>query len=1041
MGRSTEFGTFHSTYETTTMHIEPYDFFMFRRAAMPSRALTLLHKRCSDDFEKWEAALLELYQTGHFRQAIYLASPSLHSALADYDKQAPEKSRRKVLFSLYKYVIRMSTRPTPFGLFSVTGSGVLAEGSKLSGQVVTKARKTIRLQMNALIQVASWLENQQHPEHPIRYVANNSLYRARTAYRYIEIKKSADTEERIISEVDDFAELTLLLKAAKTPQTKNELAKRLSGRLTTDQSSRLIQDLIDSGLLLSELSPNATGPDFEDRIKAYLDKCRPESEQAQRLYELISGLSSQDSISCLQNTAEELTRIIPALSEHPLLRAQISTLKEPTLSKKAITKLATDFAAVKAILRPSQQSGPLTVLKQKFRAHHGAWQMPLCELLESEMGMEYAGLTMQAGKPPTLLAQLEFAQTGYVRGLSETATSRIKHKVLDRALSDQLYQVEILENDLKPLAGQPAPGTGFYWLGEILASSAKNIDRGDFQFHLKAAGGHSGLELMARFAQDDPVLAVRLSDATSALAETGNENIHAEIAHIPDARIGAIVSRPHLWPYEIPYLAYSVMPASRQIAVSDILVSVSEDEGFVLTSKSLAKRIIPHNTTAHNYAHGLPIYQFLSDVANQHNQLMAWDWGQLETFSFLPRVSFGHLILSPAQWNLSGQTRQKVLEVIDQDRRWNLLRHKLRIPRQVQICRGDNLLLIDFENYFARMLFKAELQKTGHLKIQEYLQSGSRQLVKDKSGRYSHELVLAFKPQKTQAPVYLPAQRQERRLFHLGSEWLYVKVFLSVDKADGLLTSALAGICEQLASEGQLKKWFYVRYFDPSHHLRIRLNLRRPECWHLVLARFQIALESSAFYGVIEKIQTDTYERELDRYHSLGFEKTESIFYKDSLACIKVISNLEQEPNDQNRWLAALYSVDRMLDDFDLGISERIDFAKLSYQSFLSEFGQDQALTRQLDRKYRQHRIQIQQTLAGQAVLSLMLEGCFKERSLTTGQHGSTAISTAEIASYVHMCLNRVLESNHRKQEMILFYFLSKYYQSAAKVCTNQPIN
>ncbi|WP_342089050.1 lantibiotic dehydratase [Dyadobacter sp. OTU695] len=1023
------------------MHNEPYDFFMLRRAAMPSHTLTILHEQCGDDFEKWEAALLELCQTGHFRQAIYLASPSLHSALAGYDKQSPEKSRRKVLFSLYKYVIRMSTRPTPFGFFSVTGTGILAEGSKLSGPVITKAKKTIRLQMNVLIQVASWIENQQHPEHPIRYVANNSLYRARTAYRYIEIKKSADTAERIMSEVDDFPELTRLLKAAKIPRTKNELAKRLSGRLTTGQSSRLIQDLIDSGLLLSELSPNATGPDFEDRIKAYLDKCRPKSEQANRLYGLLTGLSSQDAACCLQDTAEELIRIIPALSEQPLFRAQISTLKEPTLSKKAVAKLAADFAAVKALLRPSQQSSPLTVLKQKFRARYGAGPIPICELLESEMGMEYAGLAMQAGKPPTLLAQLDFAQTGYLRALPETAAGRIKHQILDRSLSGQLYQVEILEDDLKPLARQPAQGTGFYWLGEVLASSAKNIDRGDFQFYLKAAGGHSGLELMARFAQDDPLLAARLSEATRALAETDNENIHAEIAHIPDPRIGAVVSRPHLWPYEIPYLAYSVMPASRQIAVSDMLVSISEDEGFVLTSKSLAKRIIPHNTTAHNYGHGLPVYQFLSDVANQHNQLMAWDWGQLEAFSFLPRVSFRHLILSPAQWGLSGQTRQQVLEVIDQDRRWNLLRHKLRIPRQVQICQGDNLLLIDFENHFARMLFKAELRKTAHLKIQEYLQSGSCQVVKDKSWRYSHELVLAFKPQKTQAPVHLPAPREGQRLFHLGSEWLYVKVFLSVDKADGLLTSALAGICEQLTSEGQLKKWFYVRYFDPSHHLRIRLQLRRPECWHLVLARFQIALESSVFHGVIEKIQTDTYERELDRYHSLGFEKTESIFYKDSLACIKVISHLQQEPDDQHRWLAALYAVDRMLDDFDLGISERIDFAKLSYQSFLSEFGQDQALTRQLDRKYRQHRIQIQQTLAGQAVLSLMLEGCFKERSLTIGQHRSTAISTAEIASYVHMCLNRVLESNHRKQEMILFYFLSKYYQSAAKVCTNQPIN
>ncbi|GGH20545.1 lantibiotic dehydratase [Dyadobacter endophyticus] len=1023
------------------MHNEPYDFFMLRRAAMPNGELTTLHQRCGDDFQKWEAALLELCQTEPFRQAIWLASPSLEAAVEAYDKQAPEKSRRKVLFSLYKYLIRISARATPFGLFSVTGAGALADHSKLSGPAISEKRKTIRLQINALTHIARWLDSQQ-PSGQTRYVANSSLHLTPTGYRYIEIKKSGQTTEPVISEVDGFPELILLLQAAKTPQTKIELAKRLKDAFTPDQSSRLIQDLIDSGLLVSELSPNATGPDFEDRVKACLDEYRQKSRQAQQLYELVCGLSSQDSTAGLQGVARELAGLIPALSTQQLFRAQISaTQKGLMLGKKAVAKLAGDFAAIKGLLRSSEQLSPLTVLKQKFRASYGYRLLPLCEVLESEMGMQYARLAMQEGKPPTLLTQLEFSQTAYTAALPETAASRIKQQILDQALSEQLYQIEIQESDLKTLTKQPSQERGFYWLGEILASSAKNIDRGYFQFYLKAAGGQSGLELMARFAQNDPLLAAYLSDASRALAELDRESIHAEIAHVPEIRTAAVVSRPHLWPYEIPYLSHSVMPASRQIAVSDILVSISEDESFILTSKSLAKRIIPHNTTAHNYSLGLPVYQFLSDVANQDSQLMAWDWEHLASFSFLPRVLFHRLILSPAQWNLSGETRQKILDALDTDEHWNVLLSKLRIPRMIQICQGDNLLLIDFESRFARALFKAELQKTGHLKIQEYLQSSASQPVEDKAGRYSHELVLAFKPAATQALVSPPAQMKEQRLFHLASQWLYVKIFLPAGKADRLLTTSLATICEQLTSEGHLKKWFYVRYFDPSHHLRIRLELARPECWHLALDRIQTSLEGSAFQGVIEKIQTDTYERELERYHSLDFEKVESIFYQDSLACIKVVSLLESETDDQARWLAALYGADVMLDDFGLSVNEKAAFAKVAYQNFLSEFGQDQALTRQLDYKYRQHRMQIQQTLTSQALLPLMLDGCFKERSEQIRVTRTTTITRAEISSYVHMFLNRILESNHRKQEMILFHFLSKYYQSAAKLCTNRLIN
>jgi hypothetical protein len=431
------------------MHNEPHDFFMLRRAAMPADTLTALHAHCGDDFQKWEAALLDLYQTEQFRQAVYIASPSLSAAMDAYDKQAPEKSRRKVLFPLYKYLIRMCTRATPFGLFSVTGTGLLAERSRLSGSAISNEKKTIRLQISALTHIASWLENRQLPGWQTCYVANSSLHLAQSRYRYIETKKSGDNFEQIISQVERFPELDLLIQAARAPQTKIELANRLGGNASPEQSARLVQDMIGSGLLVSKLSANATGPDFQDRLQAYLDECRPRSNEAQRLYALISGLSSRDSVSRLQETATEFTRIVPALAGRQLFRAELGTAsKGMTLSKKALARLAADFAAVKGLLSAGQESSPLTILKQKFRAHYGPRPVPLCELLESEMGMAYAGLAMQAGRPPTLLDQLEFTRSEHIRAAGETATSRIKQGLFDRAISRHDYKVEILESDL-----------------------------------------------------------------------------------------------------------------------------------------------------------------------------------------------------------------------------------------------------------------------------------------------------------------------------------------------------------------------------------------------------------------------------------------------------------------------------------------------------------------------------------------------------------------------------------------------------------------
>src|SRR5256884_9919165 len=78
---------------------------------------------------------------------------------------------------------------------------------------------------------------------------------------------------------------------------------------------------------------------------------------------------------------------------------------------------------------------------------------------------------------------------------------------------------------------------------------------------------------------------------------TAEEAVHperafAEVVHLPEGRVGNILSRPVLRGYEIPYLGRSGAPAARQLPLSDLLVSV-QGERIVLRSRRLGRDVIP----------------------------------------------------------------------------------------------------------------------------------------------------------------------------------------------------------------------------------------------------------------------------------------------------------------------------------------------------------------------------------------------------------------------------------------------------------------
>src|SRR5581483_6944124 len=244
------------------------------------------------------------------------------------------------------------------------------------------------------------------------------------------------------------------------------------------------------------------------------------------------------------------------------------------------------------------------------------------------------------------------------------------------------------------------------------------------------------------------------------------EQVFAEVVHLPEGRIGNILSRPLLRGYEIPYLGRSGAPADRQLPLSDLLVSV-QGERIVLRSRRLGREVVPRLTTAHNHVtHGLGVYRFLCALPGQQvSPGIRWDWGPLALAPFLPRVVSGRVILARARWNLA---RDDLAAFREQEQAAlfaavQRLRQRRRMPRYLALVDGENELTVDLDNILSLEALAHEVRGRPHATLAEMLPGPDQLCASGPEGAFTHQLIVPFvrDPQPEPASQPEPGPRPE----------------------------------------------------------------------------------------------------------------------------------------------------------------------------------------------------------------------------------------------------------------------------------------
>ena len=702
-----------------------------------------------EDFRK-------LFNNDIISEAIFLASPLFYEEIKRWlnEEIQDKKKKEKIKLSTLKYISRMSSRCTPFGLFAGCGIGEFGENTMIELSGAIKNDRHTRLDMNYLVALSQDLVKNEAIRKQLLFTPNSSIYSSGNQLRYIEYKYFNSKREHQIVAVNNSEYLNLVLRKASEGAKLEDLAKVLvDDKITIEEANEFIKELVSSQLLVSNLEPSVSGPEFLKQICSVLEKMN----------------NVDDILIALQKGDEKISAIDHKIGNNPKEYIKLSKFLEKletsfdmkflfqsdmilnctknTISRAVIDNVKKGIKLFNKITIPPQKT-LLSEFKEAFYERYEEREVLLSNALDVEIGIGYKQ-NQNSGDFNPLIDNLILPKK-----TSKYTTSDIKwtpinllfQNILFKALKENAYTITLDANDFKDLEEN--------WdnLPDTFSSMVQLIlENGKEKIKISDAGASSAANLLGRFCHGDEKLYDFTKEIISTETAINKDQILAEIIHLPESRVGNILMRPDLRDYEIPYLAKSIKPKEKQLPINDLMISVKNNRKIFLRSKKQNKEVIPHLTNAHNYSgnDSLPIYHFLSDMQTQTLRGgISLNLGPFASeYEFLPRIEYLNLILHNATWNLKKRHIVPLINALDKDEHLvlaiKIFREQLKMPPFVMLAEGDNELLVNFDNLTSVKMLLNIVSKRTSFKLIEFL-FANEGIVKEGNEYYANQVVISF---------------------------------------------------------------------------------------------------------------------------------------------------------------------------------------------------------------------------------------------------------------------------------------------------------
>lgn len=835
-----------------------------------------------------------------FDEALLFASLSIYTNL----KHMPSSSKKlhNLEIGVGKYLIRMMMRPTPYGLFSGVNLGRFADMTDI---IVNKEKPKYDIQVDIywLEHIIHEIENQISIEFNLKVIWNENCYKLGDRIKNPYFSNHGDVDKEKSEEKNSIRYSKLINIIYNTTQKYTEYSKlkdeirRYYDEIPEELIDKALFELIENEYLLTELRL----PSYcEDCLEYLINKLSQWDEMDNvkgKLLEIQQKISSY----MVEKNEESISELYKKMSElfnttNYLLVNKGETIETCVLSKKVKRELE-NFVDIYTQLLPREGTySELNKFKEAFKEEYGSYvRVPLIEIIDEN---KFNGLSKLETETPTIGGR-EAIIKGYIDRqivkalINKEDTVKIDGKKLIRILQE--------ENIDAPALLPPSFDLNIFITGDIQKDQYNYAIGPNF-------GSRKAGKMFQRFAK---VFEPNMFNEYNAIYEKEKENTRDNYIIVEGreietkGRVTNVINQTCNHDYHLDIAC--VGGEKGKVSLSELSIGITDDNRLFIFSEKLGKicKIISDNML--NTKLNSRVLYLLKAISDEYeaNVMLRKFMLYENIYNMVPRIMIDNIIVSLKTWKFSNQVlRCKNIEEFK--KQFEKIRSEYQIDKYVYCCESDNRLILNLDKEYAYEVLYSILTKTKKIELTE-LEPGilqNSEIVKDQLGkRYISEFVFSFVQKEKQEKKVMQTMENsykiaaKNRVLEIGENgWIYLKIYGIGERSNELLVGEISDFIDSLAIE----KWFFIRYADPSEHLRLRMKFFNVESVSKEITKILNWIQKLRDRGMITKVIFDTYVRENNRYGGMGIiDEAENIFYRDSQFIVSVLDKFEAEGKDE----------------------------------------------------------------------------------------------------------------------------------------------
>lgn len=540
----------------------PFKKAVVRTPLLPLSIIFELTEKSKENSEIFEIYLKEIFNQPLLKESIFLASPILYEEAIKWLTNSIDSNKEKdrIKLSLIRYLLRMSSRCTPFGLFAGCS---IAEISQIETNIYLSEQKDYyrhtRLDMMYLCNLSLEILKNEGIKKNLRYFANSSIYPSGKQLRYVEFRFVNSRRNHFLVQVEDSAYLQLVLNEAsngnKQPQQLAESISKYDPEISIEEAYEFIDNLIDAQVLVSELEPSVTGQEYIDCLIEIIGQIPEANEFYETLIKIQDKIKIIDSkspgveIGIYKEVIELANQLkIPFETKFLFQTDLIKPITTSNISQDIVNEIIEGITVLGKFSRLPKTTN-LSLFINNFIERYEEREVSLLEVLDNETGIGYIQNNNRGDINP-LVDDLAIQRSNPLEIEWSKKNSFLLKKYIECTKTSG-SEIVISEKDIEHFHSDLTD------LPETMAALVSIIPdhNGDRKIIISNIGGSSAANLLGRFCHSDSKIYQFTKEITEREHLDNEDKIIAEIVHLPESRTGNILLRPNLRKYEIPFLA------------------------------------------------------------------------------------------------------------------------------------------------------------------------------------------------------------------------------------------------------------------------------------------------------------------------------------------------------------------------------------------------------------------------------------------------------------------------------------------------------